>query len=144
VRAAEYEVLSEPECRDLLAHADVGRVAFVDGEFPVVLPVNYLLDDDVILIRSDVGAKNDRIPRNAVAFEVDAFERWNHSGWSVLVQGYGRDVTDAVGARYDQLRQRAIDTWAPGERPRWLTIEIRAMSGRRITASMGTSSEEMR
>jgi nitroimidazol reductase NimA-like FMN-containing flavoprotein (pyridoxamine 5'-phosphate oxidase superfamily) len=109
VRAAEYEVLSESECRDLLAQADVGRVAFVDGEFPVVMPVNYLLDDDVILIRSDAGAKNDRIPMNAVAFEVDAFERWNKSGWSVLVKGYGRDVTDAV-ARVTTVSARGPST----------------------------------
>jgi hypothetical protein len=52
VRVAEFQVLSEPECRDWLAEGSVGRVAFLDGEFPVVLPVNYVVDDDLILIRS--------------------------------------------------------------------------------------------
>jgi len=143
VRSAEFEVLSEAECRRLLAEVDVGRVAFVDGDFPVVLPVNFLVDDDLILLRSDPGAKHEHIPMNPVAFEVDAFERWNQSGWSVLVQGHGRDVTEAAGARYDDLRQRGIETWAPGEKARWLTIEIEQISGRRINATMGLSTEEM-
>jgi hypothetical protein len=76
-----------------------------------------------------------------VAFEVDGVERWNHSGWSVLVQGYGQDVTDVVGRRYEDLRRRGLDTWAPGDKSHWLTIDIHRISGRRIFTRMGTSSE---
>jgi nitroimidazol reductase NimA-like FMN-containing flavoprotein (pyridoxamine 5'-phosphate oxidase superfamily) len=141
VREAEYEVLSESECRRLLAESDVGRVAFVDGDFPVVLPVNFVLDGDHILIQSDVGAKTSGIPLHPVAFEVDGVERWNHSGWSVLVQGFGRDVTESADAASEELRTRPVDTWVPGEKERWLTIDIRAISGRRLNVHMGTSSE---
>src|SRR4051794_39009110 len=93
------EVLSESECRSLLAAEEVGRVAFLDRDFPVVEPVNYVLDGNAIAIRTDVGTKFDCIPLRRVAFEVDGVERWNHSGWSVLVQGFGQDVTDAIGPR---------------------------------------------
>jgi nitroimidazol reductase NimA-like FMN-containing flavoprotein (pyridoxamine 5'-phosphate oxidase superfamily) len=130
---ATFEVLTEAECRRLLAEQEVGRVAFSSDEgFPVVLPVNFVIDGDLIAIRSDLGSKTDQIPLHRVAFEVDGVERWNHSGWSVLVQGYGQDVTDAIGHRYEDLRRRGVATWAPGDKTHWLTIDIHRISGRRI------------
>jgi nitroimidazol reductase NimA-like FMN-containing flavoprotein (pyridoxamine 5'-phosphate oxidase superfamily) len=130
-----FEVLTEAECRRLLAEQEVGRVAFMGGDgFPVVLPVNFVIDGDVVAIRSDLGAKTDQIPLHRVAFEVDGVERWNQSGWSVLIQGYGQDATDAVGHRYEDLRRRGLTTWAPGEKAHWLTIDIHRISGRRIVA----------
>jgi hypothetical protein len=136
-----FEVLTEAECRRLLGEQEVGRVAFVDQEFPVVLPVNFVIDGNEIVIRTDLGAKFDRIPLHRVAFEVDGLERWNHSGWSVLVQGFGQDVTDAVGLRYEDLRRRGLATWLPGEREHWITIQIHRISGRRIVTRAGISRE---
>jgi nitroimidazol reductase NimA-like FMN-containing flavoprotein (pyridoxamine 5'-phosphate oxidase superfamily) len=136
-----FEVLSEAECRRLLAENHVGRVAFVDHDYPVVLPVNYVVDADVIAIRTDTGAKLDAIPLHRVAFEIDGFEEWNHTGWSVLVQGFGQDVSDAIGARYEELRRHGPTTWVPGERGHWLTIDIQRISGRRIMRRPGTTSQ---
>ena len=136
--AVTLEVLDEVECRRLLAGADVGRVAFVGADgFPVVLPVNYVVDGDLVALRTTSGAKADYLPLHRVAFEVDSFERWNESGWSVLVQGYGQDVTDAVGERFEDLRRRGLTTWAPGEKGHWLTIDSHRISGRRIVAPSG-------
>jgi uncharacterized protein len=70
-------VLSELECRRLLAEQEVGRVAFLDGEYPVIVPVNFMLDGNSIAIHTDTGAKFSRIPLHTVAFEVDGIERWN-------------------------------------------------------------------
>jgi len=137
------EVLSEAECRRLLAEQEVGRVAFVEGDFPVVLPVNYVLDGNSIAIHTDRGTKFDQIPLHRVAFEVDGIERWNHSGWSVLVQGFGQDVSDAIGTRYEDLRRRGLTTWLPGERSQWVTIDIQRISGRRIATKMGMTREYM-
>jgi nitroimidazol reductase NimA-like FMN-containing flavoprotein (pyridoxamine 5'-phosphate oxidase superfamily) len=132
-----FEVLTEAECRRLLAEQEVGRVAFDgDDDFPVVLPVNFVIDGDLIAIRTDLGAKTDRIPLQRVAFEVDHVQRWDHSGWSVLVQGYGQDVTDAVGLHYEDLRRRRLTTWAPGNKAHWLTIDMHRISGRRIVATL--------
>src|ERR1700730_16276347 len=108
-----FEVLTEAECRRLLAEQEVGRVAFVERDFPVVLPVNFVIDGDEIAIRTDLGAKFDQIPLHRVAFEVDGLEPANHGGWSVLVQGFGQDVTDAVGFRYEDLRRRSLSSWLP-------------------------------
>jgi uncharacterized protein len=135
-----FEVLDEAECRRLLAGQEVGRVAFVGADgFPVVLPVNYVVDGDVVALRTESGAKADHLPLHRVAFEVDGLERWNESGWSVLVQGYGQEVTDAVGERFADLRRRGLATWAPGQRDRWLTIDIHRISGRRIVPPTGVT-----
>jgi uncharacterized protein len=142
-KTTTVEVLSEAECRRLLAEQEVGRVAFVDREFPVVLPVNYVLDGNAIAIHTDRGSKFDQIPLQRVAFEVDGIERWNHSGWSVLVQGFGQDVSDALGSRYEDLRRRGLVSWLPGERSHWLTIDIQRISGRRIVTRMGVTREVM-
>jgi nitroimidazol reductase NimA-like FMN-containing flavoprotein (pyridoxamine 5'-phosphate oxidase superfamily) len=140
-KAASFEVLDEAACRRLLAEQDVGRVAFVgiDG-FPVVLPVNFVIDGDVIALRTESGAKSEHVPLHRVAFEVDGFERWNESGWSVLVQGYGQDVTDALGRRFEDLRRRGVATWAPGTKDRWLAIDIHRITGRRIVRPGGVVS----
>jgi uncharacterized protein len=136
--AVMFEVLDEVECRRLLAETEVGRVAFVGADgFPVVLPVNYVVDGDLVALRAASGAKADYLPLHQVAFEVDSFERWNETGWSVLVQGYGQDVTDAVGERYEDLRRRDVATWAPGEKGHWLTIDIHRITGRRIVPPTG-------
>jgi nitroimidazol reductase NimA-like FMN-containing flavoprotein (pyridoxamine 5'-phosphate oxidase superfamily) len=130
---SSFEVVTERECRELLASQDVGRVAFVgeDG-FPVVLPVNYLVDEDLIVFRTAPGAKTTFIPMRPVAFEVDGFERWNRGGWSVLVQGLGHSLSDSNDPRHGELRGRTITTWAPGEHLSWLAIDVRRISGRRI------------
>jgi nitroimidazol reductase NimA-like FMN-containing flavoprotein (pyridoxamine 5'-phosphate oxidase superfamily) len=135
-----FEVLSEAECRRLLGEHHVGRVAFVDHDYPVVLPVNYVVDGNAIAIRTDAGAKLDAIPLHRVAFEIDGVEEWNHTGWSVLVQGFGQDVSDAIGARYEELRAHGPETWVPGERSHWLTIDIQRISGRRIQRRPGVTS----
>jgi nitroimidazol reductase NimA-like FMN-containing flavoprotein (pyridoxamine 5'-phosphate oxidase superfamily) len=130
-----FEVLSVDECRDLLASQDVGRVAFLgeDG-FPIVLPVNYLADGELIVFQTAPGAKYASIPMRPVAFEVDGFERWNRGGWSVLAQGFGQDLTTATSPRYDALRRRTIAAWAPGAKSHWLAIDVRKISGRRISS----------
>jgi nitroimidazol reductase NimA-like FMN-containing flavoprotein (pyridoxamine 5'-phosphate oxidase superfamily) len=137
-------VLTEAECRALLAEQEVGRVAYVDVDgYPVVVPVNYVIDGDLIAIRSDLSAKLDLIPLHRVAFEVDSTERWNHTGWSVLVHGYGQDVTNAIGDRYEALRQRGLATWAPGNKAHWLTIEITRITGRRIQRDPVVTTEKL-
>ena len=138
--SARLEILSEDECRTLLEAHDVGRVGFVIDDFPVVLPVNYAVVGQTIVVRTAPGILTAGVADQPVAFEVDGFERWNRSGWSVLAQGYGRDITDEADDRSEELRQSDIDTWAPGDRAVSLIIDIARLSGRRILRTMGTSS----
>ena len=125
------EVLDRAECLTLLATATLGRVGLSAGALPTVLPVNFLLDADEIVIRSGAGTKLDAALRNAVvAFEVDDFDPVYHSGWSVVVTGVAREVTDAQ--RLSALSRRPIAHWAPVGDDHVLAIATTMISGRRL------------
>jgi hypothetical protein len=63
---------------------------------------------------------------------VDRIDEAFSEGWSVLVRGPARAVTDPdEAARLDE--QAYTTPWAGGPRDLWLRIEPVAVTGRRIT-----------
>ena len=69
------EELDDPECRRLLAQRHLGRLAIPDFGGPVIFPVNYVFDQDLVVFRTDPGSKLDAATeRESVAFEVDAID----------------------------------------------------------------------
>jgi len=130
---ASLKVLSDEVCRFLLSTEEVGRIAFLDTDgYPVVLPVNYYLEDDFVVFRTAPGAKLREIPLHRVAFQVDHLSPMSRSGWSVLVQGHGEEVTNAIDPLHAVLREAKVDPWVPGDKPDWVAIQIHRISGRRI------------
>ncbi len=133
---AYVDVLTEEVCRFLLSNEEVGRVSFMDEDgYPVVLPVNYVSEGDFIVFRTAPGTKLEDIPLRRVAFEVDHLSLSNRSGWSVLVQGHGEEITHALDLSHAALRERPVEPWAPGDKEHWLAIRIQRISGRRIVRS---------
>jgi uncharacterized protein len=128
---ASIETLDRADCEHLLAANNVGRVAFVDGDFPNILPVNYAVFEGTVVFRTAPGHKLSNVPMRHVAFEVDGREG-NEAAWSVVVQGQAREVTTAIGERYDRLRAADLPAFAPGDKEHWITIEIANISGRRL------------
>ena len=125
------EVLDRAECLALLGNATLGRVAVTAGALPTVLPVNFCLDGDEILIRSGAGSKLDAALRNAVvAFEVDDFDPVYHAGWSVVVTGMAREITDP--SRLEALARRPIAHWAPADDGHVVSIATDMITGRRL------------
>jgi len=126
------EVLDRVECLRLLALATLGRIGFTSGALPSVLPINFHLDRDRILVRTGRGSKLDAALQNAVvAFEVDDFDPIYHSGWSVAVTGVAREVSDS--AELDAAHKLPIARWAPAGDEAVLAISTEFVSGRRIT-----------
>jgi hypothetical protein len=126
------EVLSRAECLRLLGHATVGRIAITTGAMPMILPINFRIDDDRILFRTGRGTKLDAATRNAVvAFEVDDFDPLYHSGWSVVVTGIAREILP------DPSDPVALTTprWAPGADGRFVAISLDRVTGRRLDGS---------
>lgn len=135
---AYLEDLAEATCRRLLEGQEVGRIAFAgDDQYPVVLPINYRVDGDLIVFRTDAGLKLDSVPLRYVVFEVDQFDPVAKTGWSVLVRGFARDVTTALGEPYESLRSAPLATWAPGPKEHWVAVQIQAISGRQIVRPGG-------
>lgn len=125
------EILSAEECAALLDAAEVGRLAFVSGEDLVVLLVNHRVDRGAVLIRTAAGSKLEAAVRGRrVAFEVDDFDAYARTGWSVLVQGTVTEVWE--GPELDLARRRTPMSWAPGERDHVLVVFPSATTGRRI------------
>ena len=125
------EVLDRPECLRLLASGTVGRVGVWGPSGPVVLPVNYLLIDEEVVVGTGVDSDLHRaLASEALAFEVDDVDVAYEWGWSVLVRGRGRHLEDpAEVARAERLPLRS---WGPGEHRRFTAIPTTEVSGRRI------------
>ena len=126
------EVLDLDTSMHLLDLSPVGRVAFVDGGEPVVLPVNHLRDGHGVVFRTASGITLDAATRRRpMAFEVDGYDEDTRSGWSVLLRGHADLETDEeVLAR---LEEADLHPWADEiERPHWVRIIPSEISGRRI------------
>ena len=115
------------ECFRLLATQPLGRLAVaVEGEAPLVAPVNYLLDGEAIMFRTDAGSKLDHLRQAPVSFEVDFVDWSTRTGWSVLVQGVAYEATHY---ETDHLK---LQPWAPGPKRTWVRIVVRDVTGRRL------------
>jgi nitroimidazol reductase NimA-like FMN-containing flavoprotein (pyridoxamine 5'-phosphate oxidase superfamily) len=125
------EILLLGECWSLLGSTSVGRLAFVVAGWPVVLPVNYAVDGQEILVRTGAGSKLQAARGQArVALEIDATDRLYRSGWSVLLFGTASEVTDLD--ELERLGAMPLQPWAKGERRSWLRIHPVQITGRRV------------
>jgi Pyridoxamine 5'-phosphate oxidase len=129
---AWLEELSEEECRTLLRGTDLGRIAFTQGEYPVVLPVNYRFADGPddawwLALRTRPGGVIDEAPMQ-VAFEIDGLDPVARRGWSVLVRGNLHHVDPAPGT------SNLVDSepWIDEDRDSWLLMEPVVVTGRRL------------
>ena len=129
-----FEVPTREACLDLIRHRPLGRLAIHTGALPAIVPVNFVLTDEGIVIRTAPGTKLDQATRNAVvAFEVDEYDVQRHTGWSVNVVGIARELTDPV--QLALAEHLPIAPWGPGERTHFVCISLDVVSGRRIVAA---------
>lgn len=140
--AGGLEEIPEEECLALLQGQEVGRLVVVRDGAPVAFPVNYTLDGRTVAVRTDPGTKLDWGTLGPVAFEVDDIDRATHQGWSVLVQGTGRDVTEGVDAWSQGLRSSPLQPWAAGGKDHWIAIASPTITGRRIRPRPAEGSAE--
>lgn len=131
-RHSGIETIDSDECRRLLAHDVIGRVAVVIGATPMIMPVNYVLDGDDIVIRTMAGSRLD-VGQGLAAFEVDSFDRSRRSGWSVLVTGRLEEITRYQGEELKQGQALPVP-WATGERNLLLRLRPSSITGRIVEA----------
>ena len=140
VDSAGLEVLSPNDCLALAQTVPIGRIVFTDRALPAVQPVNFLLDDGCVIIRTGEGTKLAAALRNTVvAFEIDDYDARTESGWSVTVVGRASVVDAAESAGLARLPLR---TWAPGHQDRFVRIRPEYISGRRIPVADGPEGAE--
>ncbi len=126
--AGDLARLTHEECLRLLGTKSVGRLAYIArAGIPAIVPVNYVLDGEAVLIRSAPGPKLQAAERReVVAFEVDDIDEITHTGWSVLVTGRSRRTAP------EELTAAAPTPWARGPRRHTIRIETQRIDGRRL------------
>jgi nitroimidazol reductase NimA-like FMN-containing flavoprotein (pyridoxamine 5'-phosphate oxidase superfamily) len=124
----ELEVLEHDECFRLLATMEVGRIAITvePGTAPVVVPVNFVLDERTVVIRSDPGSTTFGALIGPVSFQVDLIDPFHRTGWSVLVRGPIEELA------VEDIAHLSLTPWAAGAKHRWLRVVPTAVSGRRL------------
>jgi nitroimidazol reductase NimA-like FMN-containing flavoprotein (pyridoxamine 5'-phosphate oxidase superfamily) len=128
---ATVEELDIPTCLSLLRTTTLGRVAFLAGDEPLILPVNYKVDRGTVLFRSASGSKlRAGLDQAPVAFEADGHDDAGGSWWSVVLRGRAEvvhlpdDLEDVEG-----VDVRPVD---PRRKPFTLRVVWETMTGRRI------------
>ena len=130
------EVLEREECLRLLAADDIGRLAVVSGGAPIIFPVNYAMDGEAVVIRTDPGTKLDAGGRAPACFEIDGLDRVRRAGWSVVVTGRLEEVTEFSSRDLARVRELEVHPWA-GDRSHWLRLAPTAITGRRVGPAGG-------
>jgi hypothetical protein len=126
----DLEVLGEQECRALLERSAIGRVAVTCGALPAIFPVNYVVHGGDIVFMTGEGTKLRAASRNAVvAFEIDGWDPYSRSGWSVLVIGLARELEGPLLAEAQNL---PLEPWAHGSRNHYVRLGAEMVSGRRL------------
>ena len=123
--------LTFDQCWELLAAANVGRLALVVDDHPEIFPVNYVLYDRNIVFRTDAGRKLwGAMASRPGAFEIDGYDAQATEAWSVMARGETVLMTDPQEtAKVDQL---GLEPWQPGAKSHYIRLIPRALTGRRF------------
>ncbi|GAA4203481.1 pyridoxamine 5'-phosphate oxidase family protein [Streptosporangium oxazolinicum] len=130
--SAGLQILSRQECVALLVSASIGRIVFTDRALPAVQPVNFVLDDEDIVIRTGLGSKLAAAASDAiVAFEADEFDHSTRTGWSVTAVGPARAVREP--GEIERLSTLPLHPWAPGDHGHYIVVRAEQITGRRLS-----------
>jgi hypothetical protein len=122
--------LSTDECWQLVVSRPVGRLAWSGPHGPTVIPVNFSVDGQHVLVRTKAYSEAAReCDDTMVAFQVDSFDQDARAGWSVLLRGRAHFEYQSPATDGDP------DVWVDGPRSLRLRIEVSEVTGRRILGS---------
>lgn len=104
-------VLTEQQCRELLASARLGRIALTDRALPIILPVGFARLDDDLIFRVGQGAlsKAARMGQ-VVCFETDWADDTFDRAWSVAAIGQLSPLKEP--ARLIRAEQLDLISWS--------------------------------
>lgn len=130
-RQHALQALSPAECWDLLGSGGIGRVGFASADGIMMLPVNFAAAGKTIIFRTAPDTLLALHANGPVSFQVDRLDEALHAGWSVLVHGHARRVTDEREVKSIE-NQTHLEPWAAGPRDVYVRIASIRISGRRL------------
>ena len=112
----------------------VGRLAFTADDGIVILPVNFLVHEERIYVRTEPGSTIAALAggNDDVAFEIDYHDDLNQSGWNVLVKGSAA-IAETLEGEHALASTGRLGPWAPGNRSLIIKVMPRSLSGRRVS-----------
>jgi transcriptional regulator with XRE-family HTH domain len=134
-RQLPLRTLDRAESLQLLGASGIGRVALWTDTGPIVVPVNYVVIEDDVVFRTalDTAVAGSVLSGDTgeVAFEVDRIDDALQQGWSVLVVGPPRELTDP---HLLEVLHRDLQPWAAGSREVFIAVRMDRVTGRRLRA----------
>ena len=128
----EIKELPRHQSESLLRSGIAGRIALCTADGPYVVPVNYSVVDDAVVVRTTEDSfLATHGPGATVAFEVDQFDYENHRGWSVVARGRAHRIAD-VRELSHVMATWEPRSWADGPRCVFLKIPWEDLTGRRL------------
>jgi Pyridoxamine 5'-phosphate oxidase len=133
MRARQTLELTVSESWQLLGSVSLGRVVFTMNAMPAIRPVNHLIDDETIIVRSHLGsaiaARATAGDGVVVCYEADELDPVRHTGWSVIATGMARLVREpAAITRYEQR----LEPWVAGQMDYVISIKPQKITGIRV------------
>jgi nitroimidazol reductase NimA-like FMN-containing flavoprotein (pyridoxamine 5'-phosphate oxidase superfamily) len=130
------QTLSKGECQKLLDGGGIGILALCGVGAPVLRPVNFASHHGSIVMRTGEGqileAAQGGEPASFVLSNMDRFE---HTGWSVVVTGRLAEAS-SLGS----ISDLPLRPWVRAEKHRFVALSIDELTGRRISTE-GVSHE---
>ena len=124
--ASELRELSEAESLTLLGRVSFGRVVFSRDALPAIRPVNHVVDDGAVIIRTHLGAALLSAVGMVVAYEADSIDPVSRTGWTVILVGIARQVVDMDDlARYERM----LRPWIRGSMDHVIRIVPETVTG---------------
>ena len=124
--------MTPEECWHLLERAEVGRLALSVRDDVDIFPINLVVSDGALYLRTSPGSKLAQLTANPrVALEADRYD--DIAAASVIVKGVAErlEQQDDID-KADELRLRP---WIPTLKYRWVRIIPTRITGRRFTRS---------
>ena len=127
-----FRELEHARCLELLAQSPIGRVAWCGPDGPEIVPVTIGLHDGAVVFRTAAYSALARAADGSVlAVEVDDFDATTRTGWSVVVVGPARSVTEPEEL-VELWHRDGPEPWAPGVRTLFMRVAAQRVTGREI------------
>jgi nitroimidazol reductase NimA-like FMN-containing flavoprotein (pyridoxamine 5'-phosphate oxidase superfamily) len=137
------EQLTRTEALELISSVPIGRLVFTHQALPAIRPVNHLVEGESVIVRATAGAAVTAAAGRdgvVVAYEADEIDNNARVGWSVIIVGTARLLTDEMAA--DRYRAR-LTPWLSESMDDVIIITADIVTGYRMVAgeSAGTGAQ---
>ena len=130
------------ECLNRLASKAIGRLAVATPLGPRIYPVNYVVDGDSVVFRTNPYGTLGTFGRGLdVAFEVDDVNESIRHGWSVMLLGRGELLPSSE--IQELARGAGLRSRAGGDRSLYVRLVWSHMTGREVGWEAGAVPTEI-